>query len=67
MESSEATKPAAETARGLREIVHLGRLNSFEANPSLSEIQAAHIARQFYLAPEIAAFIAPLVFGEARR
>ena len=45
MRRRKATKPAAETAHGLRETVHLGRLNSFEAKPSRLKIQARRAAR----------------------
>ncbi len=46
MPTRKATKPAAETAHGLREIVHLGRLNSFEAKPSRLKIQAPRAKRR---------------------
>jgi hypothetical protein len=50
MADLKARKPAADEARGLPGIVHLGRLNSSEANLSLGNIQA-RVMRRFGLSP----------------
>ena len=67
MEPQKAERPAlAQAMKRAAEIVHLGRTNGFEANPTLSKFQAEHLARRFWLAPHVAAIVAGLAFGEAR-
>jgi hypothetical protein len=52
MADLKARKPAADKARGLPGIVHLGRRNSFEANLPLGKIQA-RVMRRFGLSPRL--------------
>ena len=61
----EATTPAAEAARGRHEVVHLSRLNDFDANSSVSRLQASHIARRFNLPLALAAVVALNAFQTA--
>jgi hypothetical protein len=67
MNATEAERPAVAIAmqRGA-EIVHIGRLNSFDATPSLRNFQAAHLALRFGLAPHLAEVISSLAWAGAR-